>query len=720
MLGKKEKEPSGKMRVFFRDSILLIIVAAVALEGISLFQYYAAKKGLQKEASLRAKNQLEISKLKICDIINQTETAVFNSDWIAEWSLSHPDSIAAISRSVVHDNEIIVGSTIAVKPGTIKGKGLYAPYSFRAQSSEVINQTSLATDEYNYPESEWFKMPLKLNSGYWSEPYVDVGGGEILMTTFSIPLHNSKEEPVAVLTADISLDWLTSILDNSRVYPHSRSLIYSRSGKVLGEVDDDDDDDNTEEGSNSFSLFSGISTEVEMDIMGQHWFLYIAPIEKTGWSMFIFIPEEDIFAGIRKVTLISRLLGVLGLLMIILILNITAVRQRRVRKLEEKKDKMENELRIGHAIQMSMLPKTFPPFPERKDIDMSASIVTAKEVGGDMYDFYIRDEKLFFCIGDVSGKGVPASLVMAVTRSLFRNVSAHESSPARIVMDMNDSMADINENNMFVTFFCGVLDLATGHVKYCNAGHNPPILLTTNIKPLDVEPNLPLGIMTGMQFTEQEFDMCFDDAMFLYTDGLTEAENKNKELFGEERMMKALRGRNSAAGKLHDMEDAVASYVGSAEQSDDLTMMFIHYTNEEIAGSKKRRLTLHNDIQQISLLEDFVNGIAKEAGFSASVASGINLALEEAATNVIMYAYPKGIDGICTIDAVIRPGSVEFIISDTGQPFDPTSVPPADTTLGVEERKIGGLGILMVQTIMDEVKYRYEDGKNILSMTKNN
>ena len=149
--------------------------------------------------------------------------------------------------------------------------------------------------------------------------------------------------------------------------------------------------------------------------------------------------------------------------------------------MKEQRERMENELHIAREIQMAMIPKTFPPSPDRTDLDFAASIVPAKEVGGDLYDFFIRDEKLYFCIGDVSGKGIPASLVMAVTRSLFRATSAHETSAQRIVTAMNDTMSESNESNMFVTFFCGVLDLANGHLRYCNAGHNPPLALTNDI-----------------------------------------------------------------------------------------------------------------------------------------------------------------------------------------------------------------------------------------------
>ena len=208
---------------------------------------------------------------------------------------------------------------------------------------------------------------------------------------------------------------------------------------------------------------------------------------------------------------------------------------------------------------------------------MAALLVPAKEVGGDLYDFFIRDEHLFFCVGDVSGKGVPASLVMAVTRSLFRTLAGREKKPGAIVKQMNDSMSDMNESNMFVTLFCGVLDMKTGHLDYCNAGHNAPLLFTDHVAPLPVVSNLPLGILADQEFQEESVDLKYDDALFLYTDGVTEAENIHHELFGEERMAAVMHTRRTAQEHLEAMRAAVTEFVGEAPQSDDITVLFIHY-----------------------------------------------------------------------------------------------------------------------------------------------
>ena len=244
------------------------------------------------------------------------------------------------------------------------------------------------------------------------------------------------------------------------------------------------------------------------------------------------------------------------------------------------KASMESELKIAHDIQMSMLPKTFPPYPERDDIDIYGSLTPAKGVGGDLFDFYIRDEQLFFCIGDVSGKGIPASLYMAVTRSLFRNISQHVSKPEQIINALNQAQSEGNDTNMFVTLFVGVLDLKTGKLCYCNAGHDSPLLLGSKVTILPCDCNLPIGVIAEFTFQQQEIQLERPTTLFLFTDGLNEAENIDHAQFGDERIEKIAEsmvadGLLEPIQVIRHMTDAVHTFVGIAEQSDDLTMLAI-------------------------------------------------------------------------------------------------------------------------------------------------
>ena len=727
----KEYLSNNIVKEFAKGGLVLVIIAALTLEATSIIQFYFSQKGIKEEARMRAESEMAATELKILNVVDQAESAVRNSIWVAQWCLAVPDSLQAVARRIVADNPVVVGSTVALVPGYNRKRPLYAPYCYKMPGSDSLCFKSLATKEYDYPSQEWFSEPVRTGKGYWSEPYIDEGGGDMLMTTYSVPILDRDGETAAVLTADISLDWLTDLVGGIKVYPNAVNLVVSRAGQIMVcpaeslvmrrsfmEVATRADDTSSVNKLGR-SMMNGDSGQMVFKQKGKTYHVFFAPVERTGWSISIFIPDSEIFGSIKRMGMLVKLLQLLGIAMLILILRAVAKNQVKYQEVSENKERMEKELQIASGIQMSMVPKIFPPFPERHDLDMYGAIIPAKEVGGDLYDFFIRDEKLFFCIGDVSGKGVPASLLMAVTRSLFRTVAGHESSPQRIVSTLNDSMSDMNDNNMFVTFFCGSIDLLTGHMRYCNAGHNAPLILQDEIKVLTVDANLPLGVLPGYSYTEQECDLNYDDALFVYTDGVSEAENIHHELFGERRMRAVLRQRRSSKEHLDAMERAVSAFVGEAPQSDDITMLFIHFMNDKTKDERERHLILHNDIQQIPQLAEFIETIAQDKHLDQSLAMSLNLALEEAVSNVIMYAYPEGADGLVDIEAVLRDKSLEFIISDSGSPFDPTAAPVADTSLDVSERQIGGLGIYLVRNIMDRVEYRRENGKNILSMTKN-
>lgn len=710
--------------------LLVIIVALLMVEASSVMQYVFSQRIIKEEAERRAQGQLDATELHINNIIDQVETAVRNNLWSAGVQVTNPDSLWNLVRGIVKDNPVIYGSSIALVENYNKSEGrMFAPYAHREGDDIALGQ--LGTQEYDYLSKEWFVKPLETGGGYWSEPYFDEGGGNMLMTTYSIPVKDRRGRTAAVLTADVSLDWVNSLLEGVQVYPNSFNLLVSRAGKVMvapaetlvmqktvQEMAAEMEDTATFNSINRVML-SGESGSATFNYKGKVNYIFFNPVERTGWSMSIVIPHDEIYGSVRKMGTAVLFTQILGLLMLIFVLWATLARQKKMRDITVSKNRIEDELKVARGIQMSMLPKLLPPYPERSDMDMSAIIVPAKEVGGDLYDFFVRNEKMFFCIGDVSGKGVPASLVMAVTRSLFRTVAAHEISPQRIVTTMNESMSATNESNMFVTLFCGVLDLQSGHLRYCNAGHNAPYLVKADGPvQLSVEPNLPLAVLENTPYSEQEMDLTTGEGLFLYTDGLNEAEDSSLVQFGEKRLEKALNSILSARDQVKVMTDAVKIFVGGAPQSDDLTILYIKYMNNVDVETAERHLILHNDIQQIPQLADFVESVADLARLDVGTTMSLNLALEEAVSNVIMYAYPEGSDGLVDIEAIIRKDMLRFIISDNGIAFDPTAAPDADVNLDLEDRPIGGLGIFLVKSIMDTVSYQRSDGKNILTMTK--
>lgn len=246
------------------------------------------------------------------------------------------------------------------------------------------------------------------------------------------------------------------------------------------------------------------------------------------------------------------------------------------------KEKIESELRIAREIQMGMIPHIFPPFPELSEIDLFASLLSAKEVGGDLYDFFLIDsERMCFAIGDVSGKGIPASLFMAVTRTLLRSVADKQKTSAQIVSSINKTLSLSNESNMFVTLFLGILDIKTGELKYCNAGHNPPVLIKNREKVnyFNITKAIPVGLFEDYTYKEEVMQLAAGDQIFLYTDGLTEAEDVSNRLFGDDMLLEILREHASGTPYqlIEEATKAVVLHVNGHIQSDDLTMMSIIY-----------------------------------------------------------------------------------------------------------------------------------------------
>ena len=386
---------------------------------------------------------------------------------------------------------------------------------------------------------------------------------------------------------------------------------------------------------------------------------------------------------------------------------------------------MDQELRIASDIQQRMLPKVYPPFPERTDIDIFGEVVTAKKVGGDLFDFFIRDDKLYFSIGDVAGKGVPAALVMAVARSMFRSASMSYVSPKLIVESINRSVCQSNDSFMFVTLFMGVLDLANGRLLYTNAGHEPPVLVGgAHTRFLNANNNIPLGLRPDWEYTEQRSIVDRDTTLFLYTDGYTEAETVDREQFGKQRMCdEALRlsaenlDSRSFVRKIRRAERVFVNFI---PQGDDISLLAIKYKGSMSNPLYHRGISLLNDVKEVPALGIFVGSICADMRFNELTEQGLRLAVEEAVVNIMNYAYPQGTRAVILIevDADADNETLTFVLRDEGVAFDPTAYQEVDVDVHVGQQKVGGLGIHLMRHYMDSLSYERKDGQNVLTMTK--
>ena len=398
------------------------------------------------------------------------------------------------------------------------------------------------------------------------------------------------------------------------------------------------------------------------------------------------------------------------------------------------KERIESELRIARNIQMGMVPRRFPAFPEHDNIDLYALLQPAREVGGDLYDYFLQNDRLFFCIGDVSGKGVAASMTMAVIVNLFRMVAKEGFPPAYIATRLNDSLAADNENGMFATMLIGVIDLRTGTMDCCNCGHTLALL---SVKPevtsgkytgddayrfLEMESNVPLGLIQEFEFQEEHFANISDKVLLVYTDGLTEAENSQQEQYGEDRLFQLVTSHPFASARqtVELVQESVAAYVGSANPSDDLAMLClkIHINDDRDGTVQQWKLTIRNEMGELRRLHDFLESIGETLGIDDELMMNLQLVMEEAVSNVVYYAYDEGVVADIMLDASSEGHMLTFVLTDDGRAFDPTQKEPVDLNVHPAVRKTGGLGIYIVKQIMDEVTYRRDNGKNILTMKK--
>lgn len=588
------KLSQGWSKLQARSSLMLLLVAAIIIEVMGAVQYIFARNGIRDEVKQRARTEIQVRNLEIQNVISDVEVAVNNMQWLIDWAAATPDSIYSTLRLIIKNNPIITGCAMAFEPDYFPKEGRwYEPFAGRSNGlTGEINNRQIGSAEHNYHSSSWYQEGLSSEGGQWTEPYFDDAGSKMMVSSYTLPIHDHNGKVIGVFCSDVSLEWLADLFGSQK---GAITFLTSRSGRLLACPDKSMVMNTTiQEVARQFSdtmiekvnasMLSGDSGDaIVEDNEGNKNYMFYSPVEgKTGWSMAVIFPDKEMYAGLHRVGSYLTLFTILGFLLMMFILWRTFRSHRRLQAVSAEKERIGSELHIASGIQMGMLPKTFPPYPDLDELAMFGTLLPAKEVGGDLYDFYVRDHKLFFCLGDVSGKGVPASLVMAVTRSLFRTVSAHVEEPEKVMTQMNQAMSEMNESSMFVTLFIGVLDLKTGALSYSNAGHCPPVVIHQGAAtPIDMDANIPVGLIPDWQYTRQDTTLQPGSSLFLYTDGLTEAENAEHGQYGEERMFNAL--SQTAGLTPHDliatMTESVHAFVAGAEQSDDLTMLAIQFIN---------------------------------------------------------------------------------------------------------------------------------------------
>ena len=623
---------------------ILLPMFVLGATSFILFQHYAAQY-IERHTYTKLDESAQKTNLKVTNLLRTIEKIPESLSWILPSYVTNPDSIFSVTQQVVQNNMEIFGCAIAFEPNYFPSKGqFFAPYSYMRGDSVITTQIG---PQYDYYHKNWYRISKELNSSRWSRPYHELSSHDIITTTYSVPLHNSRKKVIGIFSVDLSMNWLTTLIDSIKPYEDSYTVIVNKEGKYIlhpkGKyfveqeisISDIVAEMNDSTAVNLLQhLLKGEKGSGIFRNQGIQYYVYYTPIQGTEWIMATIFPYSHIFQGLHRFNTILILLFLVFIGTIVLISTVSIRKithplknfassahaiangnfntplpvitthdemqemhkafsemqiklgqyMLHLKNTTAAKEKIESELRIAHDIQMSMLPKVFPPFPERDEIDLYAILYPARQVGGDLYDYFIRDNQLYFAIGDVSGKGIPASLLMASTISLMRSFSSNCFSPAQIARFLNNSIAERNETDMFVTLFCGKLNLLDGTMIYCNAGHTPPILTHTDhsVNFLNIQPDIPLGILKNHKYQEYTYQFVSGSGLLLYTDGVTDAENENGEFYTKERLLKVIRYNNH----LHPQEFIKAilmdirAYICSHPLSDDLSMLTFIYGRE--------------------------------------------------------------------------------------------------------------------------------------------
>ena len=724
-----------------RFSLTIIIVAALLLQLISTLQYSYTRRLLTEELEKRAESELSMKAIIVKNTLNMSENSLMGHVWDLKRNLFHPDSTYSVMEWVLRSHPNLTGCWVAFEPYYFPEKGrLFEPYAWR--DGDEIRTTEIAKEGRDYTNNKYYKLAHELNKPIWTDAYRD-RLSKVTMVTYLIPIHDHRDSTVALFGLDISTELLGDTLNYRHVYPSSFDILLTSKGELLAYPNPDSVSRATVENVvriiNDSTVAKGTGKSGRCRTATFHdpdddekGYVYFAPFKGSpDWQIAVVCYDKEAFGKLRTMRRIIGWLMLAGIIVLGIIIMRFARNANRLQAANLEQERLGSELRIANNIQQQMLPETFPPYPDRNDIDIYGALTPAREVGGDLFDFFLRNEKLFFCIGDVSGKGVPSAMVMAVAHALFRAFSAHESNPARIMQAINEATCERNTTNMFVTFFIGVLDLPTGLLRYCNAGHDAPYVLENGKwSALSCKPHLPVGLFNDVKYGVQEMQLNTDSKIFLYTDGLTEAMDGEWNQFGLQRVEEVL-GRCADRGlnlvdTINTMSEAVRQFVKGAEQSDDLTMMVVSYTPQRFESILDERITLKNNVDEVTRLSNFQKTMFEKMAadgrlpaIDKSTVRKLRLAIEEAVVNVINYAYPDNKEGDIEVRMATDGRRLKVVITDSGVAFDPTTKEKADTSLAVEERQVGGLGILLIREIMDVINYERSAGRNVLTLMKN-
>ena len=757
--------------------MVVVLVMMVVITGIV---YFSVRKYMVAEAEERYEGVLQRDHEEFRRRLSDVMVAAKNNLHEVERDVDHPEKVIGCLERILQVNPTIMTCALVYVPDYFPDRHRCVEIYSTRDAAGKVHSFDDEGDTIDYVDRKWFKEGIGKDTAQWSEVYFESeilpgDSSRCLLTTYSIPVRNQQGRLAALFCSDLPLEFLRyEIMDDLRETVkeyesgsshHSYNFVIDNDGTYILHPDDErilhKVDDHVLAG-----IKMGERGSAMVDVDGVPSWIYYRTVKHMEWKIAIVVPREVIIRNGRILNTIILMVMLLGLVVLYFIsqheirqttrpLHAIALSAEEVAKgnffspmphvksVDEVKmlrdafevmqtslsiyvDELkrttaenavfESEMATARDIQMNMIPPVSSLNSPLSTLETYGVMEPARSVGGDLYDFLIRDDRLYFCIGDVSGKGVPAALVMAVTRSLFHSISMSEEQPERIVWRINRAICENNKGNMFVTMFVGILDLHTGHLDFCNAGHEFPLV---SGQPLQVRRNLPVGSLNDWHYEGQETTLQSGDTLFLYTDGLSEARNADNKLFGRQHVRELVGSHTDCAPQqlAELVKSEVRRFVGDTEQSDDLTLLIFRWHSPSTLNSSlfTHHLSLRADMDDIGLMDPFIAEVSRQAGHTAKEAKQIRLALEEALANIINYSRATCID----LDASVDDQHLTITITDDGIPFDATAESPTDLSLSPDQRPPGGLGIILLHRMTDALRYQRTDNRNVLTLIKN-
>ena len=537
-------------RMMSNRDIAIIIIAAFLMTTAALIQYFYMRNSIVNAATQSAKSDLSISCQQIETEVTEIETAVNAMGYSVLQNVSMPESMYDITYRVLTNSPVIQSCVTAFSKGYYvpQKDSLYAPCTFR--EGDRFNRHQII----NYLNEPWYVDPATYRKPQWSEPYVLKSSNNEMYVTYSYPVTDHQGKLIAVLAAHVPVDSLTKAVDGVEGYPHSYAILTSKSGHRLVGTNED------------------VSQEDALVVSSQ--------VGKVGWNLTTVCPNEDINKKTETTRMIVLIMQALALLLLMVIVIKSLIGLRRLQTTAKEKIRMSDELERASNVQEAMQSSEKADLPRNSQVESFAKTLTAREIGGDFSDCFIDEGQLYFCIGDVAGKGAPAALLMAMAKSAFRVSAQHHESPSQIISEVNHLICKMNDGKTTIKMLGGTLDLATGDLQFCNAGMHSPILITTeNNSELEVAAHDRIGVHADANFQDQHTTLDKMTTLFLYTDGLTEAENKRKQQWGMKHLDAQLSSsrRMNPDNLLNNIEKAIISYAEGTALPDDITMLAIQY-----------------------------------------------------------------------------------------------------------------------------------------------